>query len=171
MGVLATVAGAIGSVASFAGSMMQANAASATAAYQAQIAANNAIIAKQNANYASAKGEAESTALGMKNRAQVGQIKAAQAASGVDPNTGSFAAASTGAEELGQLQTNTVRNDAARESWNYLTQSNNFTAQSQLDTAESDEISQYAPVGAFGSLLSSASSVASRYNNWQNASG
>lgn len=168
---LSLAVGVAGAGMQAAGTYGQYQAQSATAGYQAQVAANNAKIALQNESMEIQSGEQQATNEGMKNRAILGQTKAAQAASGVDVNSGSFVGARAGEAEIGQLNTLTIRSNAARRAYGYAVSSTNDTAQSELLTSESKQASEAAPFAAAGSLLSSASSAGGRYAMWNNAGG
>ena len=135
----------------------------ATASYQAQVAANNAAIAKENATLEMNAGEVAATNQGMKTRAMVGAEKAGQGAGGIDVNTGSTVAVRSGTEELGLLDAMTIRSNAARKAYGYQVAATSDTAQSQLDTMEASQAKQAGDIGALGTLLSSASSVGGKF--------
>jgi hypothetical protein len=71
------------------GQAFQATASGEAAAYQAQVARNNAIIAGYNATEAEQAGETQAYVTSQTAAAQGGRIKAAQAANNIDVNTGS----------------------------------------------------------------------------------
>ena len=152
------------------GAYNSAEANSQAAAYQAQVARNNAIIAGQNTAWTAASGAAKEAAIGMQTRAQVGQIKAAQGASGIDVNTGSAAAVQRSAAELGELKQQTSQSNTAREAYGYEVQSGSDVAQAQLEEAESHNYSQEAPIAGLGTFLSGASSVGANWAKLQNVS-
>lgn len=159
LGVMGMMGAALGGV----GSYESAEASAQAASYQAQVARNNALIANQNAAWAGEAGAAKESAQGMKNAAQVGNLKAKQGASGVDVNTGSSANVAAAAAELGNLDLGTTRSNTAREVYGYETQSVSDTAQANLDQAEASNYSTMAPLGALGTFLSGASSVGAKY--------
>lgn len=164
------VAGIGGGIMSAFGSYSSMEAQSANNAYQAQVAANNAKIAGENANMDLQAGETAVVNRGLKTRAQVGAQIAGQSASGVDVNSGSFVGARKATSEIGALDALTIRSDTAKKVFADQTQQSNFTAQSQLDSAESEQESSLAPVVGAGSLLSSASTVGGSYYKYmQNA--
>ncbi len=90
--------------------------------YQKQIIHNNIKMAKYNALMAEQTGEARSTAMGLKGRAAYGAITADQAASGVDINTGSSVDVRSSAARLAQLDSMTIKSDAARDVYGYMQQ-------------------------------------------------
>jgi hypothetical protein len=130
--------------------------------YAAQVAANNAAIARQNANYAEQAGQTQASAVSMKGAATGGRIKAAQAASGVDVNSGSAAAVQQSEREISKFDTDTILNNANLKGWGYRTQATGYEAQSQLDIAEGKQAVEGGEIGATGDLLSAASGTFSK---------
>lgn len=161
---LALAASLAGTGISAIGAIQQGNAASQAAAYNAQVAANNAKIATRNAGFASQEGEANAAAKGMQNRKAIGEIKAGQAANGIDVNKGSAVDVRSSAAELGELDAINIRSNAARQAYGFQTQAAGDVAQSQLDRSESknDAIGGYVRGG--GTLLSGFG------NTWMNYS-
>jgi hypothetical protein len=135
----------ISAVATAGGAVMSGIATGNAAAYQAQIAANNAKIANQNAAYASAAGHAKEEQQGMKGAAQMGAIKAEIAANGVDVNTGTAKDVETSAREEERLNTLNVANKSALEVYGYRAQQTQFEAEQKLYGNEAEE----APIGGF----------------------
>jgi hypothetical protein len=131
----------------------------ASMAYQAQIAANNAIIAKQNAQWDIHAGEAAANAAGLKTRAQVGSTVAKMAASGIATGVGSAAETVAGEREVGAINSMTIRSNASRQAYGDEVQATSDTAQAQLDTMEGRQAAEAGDLGAMGSLLSSASTT------------
>lgn len=141
----------------------QAQATAANASYQAQVAANNAKIATVNAGMDTQSGEIAAVNQGMKTRAAIGATKAAEGASGVSVNSGSFPQVRASEAELGMLDAMTIRSNAAKQAYAAEVQATSSTAESQLLTAESSEASSIAPVSALGTFLGGASSVGGNY--------
>jgi hypothetical protein len=130
LGILGQVAGGfLGG----AGTLQAGRAASAASNYQAVVAANNAQLANQAADRALAAGAAQTEEVSMKSAANVGAIKAAQGASGVDVNTGSALDVQSSARALGQLAATRTENNAQERAWGYRVQASNDVAQAQLD--------------------------------------
>jgi hypothetical protein len=171
MGLPMLAIGLAGTAINAFGQYEQGQAQSAAAAYQAQVAQNNANIAKQNASFESAAGETSSVNKGLATRATVGKEKAYAGASGVDVNTGSTATVRGGTEEMGLLDQLTIRSNAAKKAWADEVQATSDIAQSQLDTFESKTAVTAGDIGAAGSLLSGASTVGGNYLKWQNQFG
>jgi hypothetical protein len=155
--------GIAGSVISGIGQSNQLEAQSANAAYQAQVAQNNAVIAGRNANMDLQAGVTAETNQGLKTRAQVGTALAGEGASGVDVNSGSFVKAREGISEIGAMGGLTLRSNTAKQVYADETQQTNYEAQSGLETQESQQASAAAPLAFTGSLLSGASSVGGSY--------
>lgn len=140
--------------------------------YQAQVAKNNAIYAKQQQELASRAGEESAYAMGLKTRAEGGTIKASQAASGIDVNSGSAKDAQEAAEHLGVLNALAIKDNAAREVYGYKVNESNFAASSGLYTAAAAESLRAGAInaaavraGGQATMLGSAASIAqSAYN-------
>lgn len=151
-----------------AGQMNSAEAVKQNSFYQAAVAANNAKIAGQNAEMEIQTGQAQESEQGRRNRSVLGTMKAGEAASGVDVNTGSFVGVRAGAAEIGALNTATIGSNASQKAFGFQTQATSDLAQSQLDITEGQQTIKAAPLSAFGSLLSSASSVGAKFAGLQN---
>jgi hypothetical protein len=161
---LAGVTGAIGAINS-------ASAQKENAEYQAQVAANNQQIAKNDAGQAEAAGEAATEQAGLKARAQVGAIKAAQAASNIDVNSGSAVDVRSSAAELDQLSQLQIRGNAQRQAYGYQTQAAGFGSQEVLDKSLAAQAPTAGAISAAGSLLSGATGVANQYSKWKSVAG
>jgi hypothetical protein len=113
-GVSLSTIGAVGSLLgtglSAISSVKQGQAQAASANYQAQMAERNAQIARQNSSMSAAAAEAQIAQQGMKDRAKFGAIKAAQAASGVDVNSGSAVDIQSSQAEMGELNAISLEN-------------------------------------------------------------
>ena len=167
--VIAAVAGIAGAGISAVGMVEQGQATANAANYNAQVARNNALIAGQNAEYATNAGLEKADIAARKGAAAGGRIKAAQAASGIDVNTGSAVDVQEGQRETSKLDAETVLNNAQLEAYGYRTQATGFTAQAGLDTAQAEQAPIGADIGATGSLLSNASSLGFKWTSAGNA--
>lgn len=154
------IGGGVSAVGQIAGGQATANAAN----YQAAVSSNNAIIARQNADYAEKAGLVQSQTQGLKSRAVGGRIKAAQGASGVDVNSGSNVDVQEAQREAGHLDSETVLNNAELSAYGYRNQATSFEAQSELDKLTAKQAPIGAAFGAAGSLLSSASSLGFKWS-------
>ena len=166
---MSAAAGAVGAGVSAVGSYNSMEANSANAAFQAQVAANNAKIEMQNFGLQIQSGEEQVANQEMKMRSEIGTTKAGQAASGVDVNSGSALATRAGEAEVGTLNAMTLRSNSARQAYGYEVAATSDTAESELLTQESEQASNAAPWAAMGSMLSSASTVGSNYARYLNS--
>lgn len=128
---------AIASAVATAGSAVLGGVSSAEAAnYQAKVASNNAVIARNNARYSASAGASQAEQQSLRDAQKLSGLRAAQGALGVDPNSGSAADVQVSQRELGGLDQATVSNNAALEVYGYKTQAQSFEAQSKLDESE-----------------------------------
>lgn len=171
MGVPLAIAGLVGAGVSAYGQYEAGQANSEAASYQAQVAANNAAIAKRNAVMDIQAGEAAAANKGLQTRAAVGTEKATQGAAGVDVNTGSAPNVRAGTEQFGMLDALTIRSNAAKAAYGDQVTATSDLAQSQLDKFESEQASEAGDLGAAGSLLSGVSTVGGNYIKLQNKLG
>jgi hypothetical protein len=145
----ATVASAAGTAISAMGSINQGN-------YSAQVARNNAQIAQQSATYSAQAGLAQGQQQSLQNAAQLGQIKANQAANNIDTNSGSALDVQEGQEAAGALDTQTTVHNALLQAYGYQTQEESQEAQASQDQASGIE-------GATSDILSGASSIGFKF--------
>lgn len=131
-------------------------------AFQAQVARNNAAIAKEKGDYALEAGEQAGGNLSMKNAATVAKIKTAQAANNVDVNTGSARDVQISQRETGNLDAETVLNNAKLKDWGFRVEASNDEAQAKLDEMGGSQAARAGTLGAEGSILGGASSLAFR---------
>jgi hypothetical protein len=147
------IASTVGTVA---GGLFQGQSQAAMYNYQAQVSKNNAIIAQQNADYATAQGETEAQTEGMKTAQQIGTIRSQGGASGLDVNSGSKGAVVSSATELGELDAMTIRNNAAWKAYGFKTQEMNFQAQSDVEKSAASK-------SMFASLMGTATGVSDKW--------
>lgn len=145
------------------GSIFSGNAQSSMYQYQSAIAAMNANIAKSNADYAVAAGEVGAQQSGMKTASQVGQTIAQQGAGGLAVGSGSNARVVDSERAIGQEDQALIRANAAKTAYGYEVIAAQDTAQAQLDTMAASNAKTAGEIGAFGSLLGSGGSVASKW--------
>ena len=160
---------AVSAVVGTVGALSSASAASQNASYQAQVARNNAITASQNAEYATEAGQAKATDTSLAARAQLGAVKAAEGASGLDVDTGSPAAVQQTQREVGTLNTERTVDAAALQAYGYRTQATNYVAEGQLQEQESSQALSAGDLSALGTRLGGASSVGLNYAKLNNA--
>lgn len=150
---------AAAAVTSAVGAIQAGSARAQSANYSAQVARNNAQISEQQAQYALSTGETQAGTQSRKGASQQARVKVAQAANNLDINSGSAVKVQQGEAEINRLDTLSVMNNAALKAYGYRNQGANFTAQSNLDTAEADQAMTGAALKAAGGLLGSGSSI------------
>jgi len=150
------VLGALSLAASVGGAVMNAQAQSQSAAYNAQVARNNQTIANQNAGLALEQGQQAEQTQRIKTGEMISGIEAGQAASGVNPNEGSPLSVRSSAAETGELDALTIRYNANLQAQNLKYQGSMYGSQAGLDVAQG----QY---GVAASILGGASSVSSKW--------
>jgi hypothetical protein len=153
MGALAGPIGLAGTAISAIGAISSGGQQAAEATYQSQVAANNAIIAGQNANYATAAGETTAYNTGLQERAKAGAIKAGIAAGGIDVNSGSAAQVRESQDVLGLTDVEQVRQNAALQAYGFRTQATSYEAQSQLEKQEAGYDTEAGWLKGIGSLI------------------
>lgn len=158
---------ALGGVTGVVGAIQQGKSAAASANYNAAVAGVNAEQAKKNSELASEAGMAQEAMQERKTRAEVGAIKANQAASGLDVNSGSALDVRSSAAELGELDALTVRSNATKEAYGYSTQASSFEAQQGLDVSEAKNDTTAGNVNAASTFLGAASTGTSNYLKYQ----
>jgi hypothetical protein len=169
--ILGTGLSSGGSLLSAVGSQKEGAAQSAMYNYQSAVNANNATIATQNSNYSIEAGESQAENLGLQTGQQVGGEKAAEAASGLDVNTGSPTRVRASSEALGKIGQNTIRNNAALQAYGYQSQAAGFTATSQLETSAAQESQLAGFYGAASSVLAGGGQFASKWSDYALKSG
>ncbi len=118
------------------GSIQQGNAASAAAKYNAAIAKQNAALETQNAQWSGAEGEQQYGIAGLEAQQKAGNIKVAQAANGVDVDSGSALAVQKSQNEMSELNLANIRSNAARQAYGFQTKASQDLGQAALDTSE-----------------------------------
>lgn len=156
---LAMAGAGLQAVSSISGGVAASNAAN----YQAAVARNNATIAQQNAVRAEQAGAAAAENESRKGASKVAKIKVAQAASGVDVNTGTAVDVQAGQRETNQLDTETVFQNSMLHAYGYRTQAQNFESEARLDEMKGEAAKTAGYLGAAGSLLSNASSIGGKW--------
>lgn len=170
--VSAMIAATVGSTAmSMLGSYQQGQAQSDYYEYQSQVAADNAVLAQQYADNALATGDAAEQETRRATAALAGQQRAGYGASGVLVDSGSSANVTADTAMLGELDAQTVKNDAQWTAYGYMVQGVNYENSSALyaSSAANAETASYTSMAT--SLLSGASSVASTWLKYGSTSG
>ena len=162
---LAMAGAGVSAVGTVAGGIATQNASN----YQAAVANNNAIVAQQNATRAEQAGSAAAENQSLKGSAELAKVKVAQAANGVDVNSGSALDVQVGERETNQLDTETVFQNDLMKAYGYRVNAENFHSEAELDTAKADEAVPASVLSATGGLLSSASSIGGKWSGSVNA--
>ena len=159
-GLVASMAsGVVGAM----GAKSKADADSAAYNYKAQVASNNAIIAKRNADAATQAGTVKAQANDLKTRNLVATQLVTQASNGLDVGSGTNVNVRQSAQDIGHLDTLTILNNAAKQAAGFKAQGMNFTAESGLDTASAQNAKTAGDFGIATSLLGGASSFADKW--------
>jgi len=161
--MISTVGSAVGSVTSAVGSVTQGRANSDAAMYQAAVARNNALVADQNAQYAIEAGRRSESAQRQKTAQLIGAQRASMAANGIDINSGSPLNLQADTAQVGELDALTIRNNAARQAYNFRVQAGDFEANAGLLTMQAANAKKAGNIGAFSSLVGGASSVSDKW--------
>lgn len=153
------------------GAKQSAQAEASAAEYNATVNQMNSKVATKNSEIAAQAGEAQMGIVGQKGKAQFGDIRASQGASGIDPNSGSAMDVQRSASALAHIDAMTVRANAIREAYGYDTQSASFKAQVGLDKMAAKKDIEAGKYQAAQSILGGVSGAAGTYYNWKINSG
>lgn len=159
----------MGNLVSDAGSIFSGASEQGAANAQKRIARQNAEIAERNADLTMAGGESDAQALGFRNRAMSGALKAHQGASGVDVNSGSALDVQESQHALGMFDQMTLRSNAAREAFGFKVQAKQFRDEAAIAKAKANNAGVSAGINVLSSLVGGASSASSAYSQWENA--
>lgn len=135
--------------------------------YQAAVARNNEIIAQQYAERTTRTGMAKAEQQDYRTQAILGTAKAAQAASGVDVNSGSALDVRKSIAEVGELDKETIMYNAANEAYGFKVKAAGFGADAQLDRMKADNAITAGDYAQASSFLSGVSSVSSKWLGYQ----
>src|SRR5215475_8493467 len=152
-------AGEVSAYGSYAGGQAQAG----MYQYQAGLARMNAQIQRQNAVYATQRGEAEAMQSGMKTREQIGETLTRQAASGIDVNAGSGVAVRRSEQELGTYDEATLRSNAAVKAYGARAQGLMDESQATLDEFAARNDIRAGQISAASSILGGIGSVSGKW--------
>jgi hypothetical protein len=101
----------------------------------------------------------------------VGRTKAAQAASGIDVNSGSAVSVQASERMLGMLDALTIRSNAARAAYGYQAEAGNEIARSKMLRQRGKMARISGLMDASGTILEGASSVDRQRRIWQDTVG
>jgi hypothetical protein len=163
MMAIGTVASIGGTIAGGIGGQKSLQSQSDEAAYRAQVAANNKIIAEQNARYAVQAGRTNAQAQDFQTRAALGQATAAQGASGIDVASGSPVDVRSSIQQLGRLKTLDEIQKADLEAYGYKQKASDFGAEAGLQQFKAQSAQAAKGPAAFGTLLGGASALGDKW--------
>ena len=147
------------------GQIQQGNAAAASAKYNAQVAEMNATLADRRARDAIERGQVEE----QQKRAQVAQLQgrqqAAMAANGVDLSFGSPLDTLVDTAVLGELDALTIRQNAAREAYDYQVQGVNSRADASLSRMNASSAKKGGYLAAAGTVLGGGAKAYGQYQS------
>lgn len=145
------------------GQIQQGNAAMESARYQSAVQRNNAIMEENRATQERMKGDTEAAQKRREVARLIGAQRAGVGASGVEMS-GSYLDVLTDSATQGALDVAMIRYNAETRARDYEFSASNLRAQSALTLAEGRNAKSASRIGAFGTLLGTASSVAGMWN-------
>ena len=161
--ILSLIGTGVSAAVSMYGQYQQGKAAEAQYKYQAGVARNNQIIAEQNAQDAIQRGKVDVA----DHRRKVNQIKGSQragfGASGVVLDSGSPLDIVADTAMMGELDAQTISNNAEREARNYRIQGTNFGAEAGMLQSSAKSARSAANIGMAGTLLGGATTFADKW--------
>lgn len=164
----ASLAGSVGSgILGAFGANAKAEGEAASYNYKAQVASNNAVLAKQNADQAIAAGGVAAQTNDLKTKNLVSTQLVTQAANGLDVNSGSNVNLRESAESLGHLDTLTILNNALKNSRSAKIQAMNFEAEAGLNKASAENAETAGTLNIMTSLLGGATGVADKWSGYK----
>lgn len=171
MAFVMAAAAVAGTAMSAYGMFQQGEAKRKQAEYQQGIAKLNEQISKQNADYARRVGEVQAQQSGMKSRFALGTQKAVQSGRGIDIESGSPALVREGQHDVALHDEAIIRSNAAWRAYGYEVEGVSASASGRLAGMAGAQAEQAGTIGAAGSILSGASSVADKWYQYSNTFG
>ena len=169
LAIIGIGASLVGGMVSAAGAQAKGEADQAMYNYQAGVAQLNAQIAKKNAEYAVRSGGTVAYQSGIKTGQEVGQMKAAQGASGVDVNTGSAKGVRDTITKVGEQDQQTIRENYAKKAYGYEVEEVTKKAEAGADVVAGEQAKKAGDINALGSILGTVGSVASKWTSGSSA--
>ena len=153
----------VGSVIQAKSAEQQANAVAQQNNYQAAVASNNQQIAEGYAKAAEQRGAVLAQQKQLETAQRVGDIKAAVGASGLVGGSGSALRLENDTLALGDLDTRTIRYNAAREAYGYRVEGTSYAAQGQLDRQAAENAAASGNLAEMGAVISGTSQVSDKW--------
>ncbi len=163
MAVVGAAASAVGGGVTAYGQAQSGAAGSAMYKYKAGVAARNAVINRQNSDYALEVGETQSVRSGLTTGFNIGKQKVVQAANGFDVNSGSNAAVRDSTRDIGVTDQTTIRTNAGRKALGFRQRAADLDAEGGADIMAGDNAIKAGEIAATGTLIGTAGSVASKW--------
>jgi hypothetical protein len=154
---------AAGGVLGAIGNVFKGDSTSAMYQYKAGIAMLNKTINTQNAAWAREAGDTQAEISGLKAGQNIASTKVSQAAGGADVNTGTPSQIRTDQGAAAEFDQNVIRWNAAKQEYGYKAKATMDQAEANLDIASADNAKTAGYLDALGSIIGSASSVASKW--------
>ena len=167
LAIASLVAGAASAGVGAVGASQTADANAASYNYKSVVASNNAIIAKRNADAATAAGGVAAQTNDLKTKNMTATQLVTQASNGLDVGSGTNVNVRDSAANLGHLDTLTILNNVAKNAAGFKAQGMNFEAESALDIASGKNAKTTGDINVATSLLSGASSISSKWLGYQ----
>lgn len=159
MGFMAVIPMIISAAAAVAGGVAASNAAE----YQSKVAQQNAQIAEQKKQMELQAGADQASKAAMQEKAQAGSIKAAQAAGGLDVNSGSTVGVQTGQAQVSMMDQLAIASDTKKKAWGQDISATSFRNQSKLYSMEASNSLIVGGLKAAGSMAGSYNSLDQNY--------
>lgn len=157
------VASIVGGTISTVSGIQQGNAQKAQYEYAAEQNRRNAEIAKNNATESRQKGMEEARLKRMQTLSQIGALKTANAANGININSGTALDTIEDTATMGELDAMNAMYTSEQTAQNYELQANNFNVQSNMNSLAAKNVSKTTKMNAFGSALSGVGDAAQSF--------
>lgn len=154
---------AVSAITSALGQIQQGKAQQREAEYRAAVDRNNATAANAMAQDAIKRGEVAREEKALETKQLLARQRTAFASNGLDVSSGSPVDISGDTAVAGKHDELTIKANAEREALGYRLQASNFEAQAGLTSAQGKAARSAGYSAAFGTLLSGAGSVASKW--------
>lgn len=149
------------------GQIDQGKAANNQAQYSAVISRKNAIAAERAAQDAILRGQRDELTTRLDYKQIKGKQRAAFAANGVIVDEGSALDVVLDTVAIGEFDALTVRNNAAKEAFNYRQQGEEFSSQAQMQIEAGKDAKKAGYIGAASSFLGGAATVADKWYTYK----
>lgn len=163
MGMVAAGAAVLGAAVTAYSVHSSSEAQAAASQYQAQVAANNAVIAGYNAKAAITAGDQQVQAAQEQAAQHQGMIRAVMGAGDIDLNSGSALRNQVGVAQVDKTNQAAIMSNAARTAWNYQQAGAGYTATSGLAIAQGNQAQTAGNISSLSSLIGGASTFATQY--------